>query len=407
MNIFRTHGLDILVAEANTQTAEGDVQAANAVPNPNVSGGWYHFFFKSPPSTGEKPRYDTHDGWSVVLGDSNALEDTLAGKRGLRRGVAEAALAAARLQPADAQRILELQVKQQYFQALASQAALDFARETAAALAQTLELTLVRYKSGAISEVEVSRTETAKLEAEQTVDSTAEMLRAAKVQLAFLLGRRHSFDDFQIETDRLRFFVPPRLEGTSSQQLVDRAFRARPDLQAQEDQRVRAQRGLALAHRMRFPDVGIGAEYQWEGSTTDPLSPPVSPPTLQLSLTGIIPLFYQQQGEIRKANADVNGQDAKAAKLRAQIVADVESAYSDWLTARQLLERMEGRLLERAQRARDLVDLQYRKGAASLLEYLDAQRTYVSIKGEHIRDLVAYWNAIFQIEAATATELVQ
>ncbi len=34
---------------ASTQTAEGDVQAANAVPNPKVSGGWYHFFFKSPP----------------------------------------------------------------------------------------------------------------------------------------------------------------------------------------------------------------------------------------------------------------------------------------------------------------------------------------------------------------------
>jgi cobalt-zinc-cadmium efflux system outer membrane protein len=68
---------------------------------------------------------------------------------------------------------------------------------------------------------------------------------------------------------------------------------------------------------------------------------------------------------------------------------------------------MEGRLLERAARARSLVELQYQKGAASLLEYLDAQRTYVSTKGEYIQDLAAYWNAIFQIEAATATELVQ
>ena len=57
--------------------------------------------------------------------------------------------------------------------------------------------------------------------------------------------------------------------------------------------------------------------------------------------------------------------------------------------------------------ARQLVELQYQKGAASLLEYLDAQRTYVAVKGEYIQNLTAYWNAIFQIESATATEVVQ
>jgi cobalt-zinc-cadmium efflux system outer membrane protein len=68
---------------------------------------------------------------------------------------------------------------------------------------------------------------------------------------------------------------------------------------------------------------------------------------------------------------------------------------------------MEGRLLDRARRARELVELQYQKGAASLLEFLDAQRTYVTTKGEYIQELTAYWNAIFQIEAATATGVVQ
>jgi hypothetical protein len=45
--------------------------------------------------------------------------------------------------------------------------------------------------------------------------------------------------------------------------------------------------------------------------------------------------------------------------------------------------------------------------AASLLEFLDAQRTDVATKVEYIQDLSAYWNAVFQIEAATAMELVQ
>jgi len=150
-------------------------------------------------------------------------------------------------------------------------------------------------------------------------------------------------------------------------------------------------------------------QYSEQGSGNTPPNSPsaISPPTLEISLTGTLPLFYQQQGEIKKAEADARTQDAQAAKLRAQVVADVENAYAGYQTAQHQVQRMEGRLLDRAQRARQLVELQYQKGAASLLEYLDAQRTYVAVKGEYIQDLTAYWNAIFQIESATATEVVQ
>ncbi|HVV50010.1 MAG TPA: TolC family protein, partial [Polyangia bacterium] len=154
---------------------------------------------------------------------------------------------------------------------------------------------------------------------------------------------------------------------------------------------------------------GFNVQYSEQGSgNIPPLNGPsaISPPTLEFSLTGALPLFYQQQGEIKKAEADARAQDAQAAKLRAQVVADVENAFAGYETAQRQVQRMEGRLLERARRARELVELQYQKGAASLLEYLDAQRTYVAAKGEYIQDLTAYWNAIFQIEAATATQVM-
>jgi cobalt-zinc-cadmium efflux system outer membrane protein len=405
--IFRTHGLDLLIAEAAAQAAEGDALTAGAIQNPNATGGLYHSFFQG-------SLYETHNGWFVGIGDSNAIEDTLSGKRGLRRGVAEAALAAARLQRADAQRTIELQIKQQYFQAVAAAAALELAGEIAGSTAHTFDLNQIRYRSGAISEVDLSRTETVKLEAEQAVDTAGQALRQAKVQLAFLLGQRRGFTDFTIDAGQLRFATPAGLAGMSAQQLVDRAIAARPDLRAQESQRTRAGRAVALAKRQRFPDLGINLQYQQEGSASGSVPPNgtapvagVTPPTLQLALTGTLPLFYQQQGEIKKAEADGITQDAQAAKLRAQVVADVENAFAAYQTTGRLVGRMEGRLLERAGRARQLVELQYQKGAASLLEFLDAQRTYVATKLEYIQDLNAYWDAVFQIEAAIATELVQ
>jgi cobalt-zinc-cadmium efflux system outer membrane protein len=398
--LFRAHGLDLLIAESAAEGAAGDAMAAGAIQNPSVSGGYYHSFFKD-------DAFSSHSGWFVGVGDSNAIIDTLSGKRGLRRSVADAALAAARLGRADAQRTLELQVKQVYFQAVAAGAALEFAHETAASTAHTFDLNQIRYNSGAISEVDLSRTETVKLEAEQAVDAATLALRSAKVQLAFLLGQRHAFNDFAIDSGQLRFATPPALQSTSAAALVDRAMQARPDLRAQESQRTRAAQAVALSRRQRFPDFGLGVQYSEQGSSNDTNPSAISPPTLELSLTGSLPLFYQQQGEIKKAEADARTQDAQAAKLRAQVVADVENAYGGYQTAQHQVQRMEGRLLDRAGRARQLVELQYQKGAASLLEYLDAQRTYVTVKGEYIQDLTAYWDAIFQIEAATATEVVQ
>jgi cobalt-zinc-cadmium efflux system outer membrane protein len=396
LTLFRAHGLDLLIAEAAAQGAEGDALAAAAIQNPSVSGGFYHSFFQD----GE---FSSHNGWYVGLGDSNAIVDTLSGKRGLRRSVADAALAAARLGRADAQRTLELQVKETYFQAVAAGAALEFARETAESTAHTFDLNQVRYKSGAISEVDLSRTETAKLEAEQAVDAATLALHNAKVQLAFLLGERRAVSDFAIDASQLRYATPASLSNATVATLIDRAVQARPDLRAQENQRVRAAQAAALARRQRFPDIGVGVQYSEQGTGGDA----VSPPTLELSLTSSLPLFYQQQGEIKKAEADARTQDAQAAKLRAQVVADVENAFAGYQTSQRQVQRMEGRLLDRARRARELVELQYQKGAASLLEFLDAQRTYVATKGEYLQDLTAYWDAIFQIEAATATQVVQ
>ncbi len=83
---------------------------------------------------------------------------------------------------------------------------------------------------------------------------------------------------------------------------------------------------------------------------------------------------------------------------------DVETAHAAFVSSEQLVKRMEGRLLERSARAKDLVSFQYQKGAASLLEFLDAQRTYIATNIEYLQDLTAYWMAVFKLEQAVGME---
>jgi cobalt-zinc-cadmium efflux system outer membrane protein len=394
LQIFRQRGFDLLLADAAVASAEGDVKVAGAVPNPNwqLFGSW-----TAATNPGNSP-------WGVTagLGDSAALEDSISGKRWLRLKVARAALAAARMTRADAQRTLELAVKTTYIEAVLARDNLDFALQVQAGANQIFELNQRRYNAGAISEAELAKVETAKLQADQAVDVSTQSLRAAKLQLAFLLGVRGTVPDFHVEQDLPRFAIPPSLAQATPASLLDAAIQHRPDLKAADRQRERADAAVSLARRDRVPDISLNVQYQQQAGFN---AAAAQPPTISFGLLGTLPLFYFQRGEILRAEADFRAQQLQRAKLEAQLSTDVESAFNAFASTRKLVERMESRLLDRSRRARDLVSLQYQKGAASLLEYLDAQRTFIANNVDYLQELASYWTAVYQLEAAVGMDL--
>jgi cobalt-zinc-cadmium efflux system outer membrane protein len=406
LTTFREVGFDLLIAEAAVQSAEGDVRIARGNFNPNVSYNFSHIFNYDPaqvcPGGADKCSPNVH---SLVLSDSNAIADAIVGKRGLRIDVAEAALQAARMARVDAQRTLEFQLKSQYTQAVLAQDLLDFAVDVAKAWNQTFELVHIRYEKGAISEADEAKVETAKLEAEQAVASAMQALRSARAGVAFLLGARDRIPEFEVDRSLLKFSVPQRLVTASADTLLHDAYETRPDLKALRAQIERAQAAVASAQRARFPDLALNVGFNYAATGGGPFSSNTTPPTLTVGVSGNIPVFYQQQGEIQKAEADVRTQSVGLAKSRAQVVNDVSSAYANYSSTKQLVERMEGRLLERARLARDLTKYQFEKGAASLLEYFDAQRTFIATNVEYMQDLANYWTAVFQVEQAVGMEL--
>jgi cobalt-zinc-cadmium efflux system outer membrane protein len=413
LRIFRQRGLDLLLAEAAVMSAEGDLRAARQIYNPSLSYSISHVFNYDPaqvcpPATpggfggSDACSPDVHN---LTFSDSAAIEDIVVGKRALRIAVAEAALKAARLARVDAQRTLELQVKSQYMQAVLARDQLDFALEVQQGWNRTFELSHLRYQAGAISEADESKIETAKLEADQAVSLARQALLVAKVGLAFLLGVRDKLPAFEVDQDLPKFFVPSALAQATPESLLADAFDTRPDLKAARAQQERAGGSVRAAKRAAFPDLALqfGMSYAAPGGGS--FSSNTVPPTLLLGISGNLPLFYQQQGEIMKAEADLRTQTVTFAKTRAQLVSDVASAYGNYAVSRELVERMESRLLDRARRARDLTKLQYEKGAASLLEYLDASRTFIATNVEFLTDLASYWTAVFQVEAAVGRDL--
>jgi cobalt-zinc-cadmium efflux system outer membrane protein len=405
LRIFRARGLDLILAEAAVAGAEGDVRAAGAVINPSLGVSYGHVFTYNPHDPSCTGASCSNDGFGLDLNDQAALSDVLSGKRGLRLKVARAALRAARQGRAEAQRTLELQLKQQYITAVLARDMLDFALEVQAATSKTFELGQLRYEKGAISEADEAKIEAAKLEADQTVAVARQALEVAKVGLAFLLGVRAAVPEFMVAQDLPRYQVPAGLTAATRESLLQEALEHRPDLKGQLFQRERAQASIALARRLRFPNIALDLSYAQNGLGGAGTNAPLQPPTLTIGLAAQLPLFYQQQGEIKRAQADFTTQDTLRKKVEAQVLNDIAGAFANYSASKELVERMERRLLDRVSRARDLVALQYQKGAASLLEFLDAQRQWIATNQEYLQDLAAYWTAVYQLEAAVGRDL--
>jgi outer membrane protein TolC len=61
--------------------------------------------------------------------------------------------------------------------------------------------------------------------------------------------------------------------------------------------------------------------------------------------------------------------------------------------------------LPKATQARDTVDYAYRREGASLLDFLDAQRSYRETALAHLQALAGYLSAIYQLEADIGSPL--
>ena len=402
LQIFRARGFDLLVADAQVKSAEGDLEAASASPNPQLSAG----LTRSPGYDASKCTGCSATGFNVGLSDQGALSDLLfTRKKGLRQDVAKAALEAARGTRADAQRTLELLLKNLFVQALQARAQIDLAEEARTSAARTRELNEKRFALGAVSEADVARAEVAELEAEQLREQARAALASNRAALAVFLAVRGETPPFELDPSGLEFKVPAALSAATTESLFESllqtAAQHRPDLQAAARQRARAEAQLSLVQRSRWPDLTLSVGYAQQGTSSDA----ISPPTLSAGVSLPLPILYRQSGEQQKAEADVIVQSALQQKVEAQVTADVRTAFASFSASRAQVERMDARLLGRARRARDLIEVQYQKGSASLLDLLDAQRTFLAVNAERLALLAGYWTAVSALEAAVSQEL--
>jgi cobalt-zinc-cadmium efflux system outer membrane protein len=164
--------------------------------------------------------------------------------------------------------------------------------------------------------------------------------------------------------------------------LTERALRSRPDLLAVQRQHAYASALTASARRDALPDIALGVTYTHSAFT----AAGDNPNALALGLTMPLPLFDRNQANIGRGELLMQRADNDAARTELRVRQEVAEARTRAERAEALLTLFgEGGMLERADRALRTAERSYAVGTISLLELLEAQRTFLETRAQFLR----------------------
>jgi len=116
-----------------------------------------------------------------------------------------------------------------------------------------------------------------------------------------------------------------------------------------------------------------------------------------------IPIFDRNQGEIARTHyAITQSQELKTA-AEETVMTDVATAYEAVKTGDQVVGLYQSGYLKQAQESRDISEYAYRRGAASLLDFLDAERSYRATQLAYRQALATDMLALEQLREAVGT----
>ena len=314
-------------------------------------------------------------------------------KRELRLEAAKDSTLVAASQQVDLERNLLFNLRSAFVQLLQAKAVLDNAIENLKYYDNQLEVQRIRLKDGDIAPVDEDRLELQRVTFESDFETATVNVRTAKIQLLTLMNDRTPIEKFDI-TGTFDFTEQiPALEI-----LRANALDARPDLRAavQSIDEAVANHKLAIANGSADPVFGVDAGR--------------NPPEfayLGFSLSIPLRIFDKNQGEKLRTQIDVDRNRRLVEASRAQVFSDVDSAFSTINSTLNLLRPYKANYLPRAAKVRDTVSYAYKRGAATLLDFLDAQKSYRDVNLSYLNLIGSFLTSATQLNLAVGQEAIQ
>jgi outer membrane protein, heavy metal efflux system len=315
-------------------------------------------------------------------------------KRELRLESAQQATAIAESQQLDLERTMLFTLRSAFVQVLQAKQLLQQAQDNLDYYNKELNIFRSRLQSGGIARVDLDRMLLQKSQYESDYQSALINARTAKITLRLMLNDQTPVDRFDVTG---AFAFQERVLPLEEFHTVAEA--ARPDLKAalQAVDKARTDHKLAVANGSTDPTFGVDFGR----------NPPI-PLYVGFSVNIPLRIFDRNQGEKARTQIDIAHAERLKEAAQAQVFSDVDSAYFTLINSANLLKPYQGPegYLLTATRVRDTMSYSYQHGAASLLDYLDAQRDFRATQVAYINLVAAYMTAASQLNLAVGREVL-
>lgn len=377
------HNHALQAVRSSILVSQADEITANLRPNPTIS--WDSQFFPlfhpdqfNSDYLSNQAQFDFGIGYLFERGK----------KRQHRLRAARDQTAVVRSQTAESERLLVFNVAQQFIGALLAESTLAFAEQNLDGFRQTVAISEERFKVGDMSEGDFLKIKLQLLQF-QTDVSAAQL---AKVQALAALRQLVGFDsvpeNYDCEGDLKYEAVRAGLDD-----LKALALRSRPDLTAAilGITAARSQEALAEANGKR--DLGTSFNYTHTAGTSSGA----------FFFNIDLPIFDRNQGNIAHARYVITQAQEQASEASEQVLTDVTDAFENLRTNDKIIQLYQGGYVDQAKQSRDISEYAYKRGAASLLDFLDAERTYRANQLAYRQALAGYMTAVEQMRQAVGT----
>ncbi len=319
-------------------------------------------------------------------------------KRELRRDSALEATTIATSELADQERNLLFNLRAAFVQTLQEKAILALARQNLAYYDQVLRVSRDRKQAGDISQVDLDRLELQRVQYETDLETAKVNLRTAKIQLLTLLNERTPVEQFDVTGP---YDFPDQIASLDELRKV--ALDTRPDLRAALQSVEKAKTDHRLAWANGSADPVISAWYTRNPSFNNPYDFN----TVGASVSIPIRIFDKNQGEKARTALEITRAQRLRDATQAQVFGDVDSAYAAIESNLALLRTYKANYLQRAAQVRDTLWFAYQNGGASLLDFLQAQQDYRSVRLNYLNLIGSYLTTAAQLNMAVGQEVVQ
>lgn len=372
MALFFERNLDLISGHYNIDRAEAQTLIASAIPNPLLSLGFNELSSKTSrffPRTSSTTDVNAI-GMSVIV--TQLIQTN--GKRQLRTESSQYEREAVETDFKNLIRVLANTLRKAHYQLLLTQKNVEFLEANDHNYLKLVEATQVRLKAGDIADSDLVRVEIEELKIRADLDRAVAAHKGAQSELAALLNWpdiSHTLRVAERWPD-----VPSVLLKPSLDPLIEEAYESRPDYRAQELRIEKMETELELSRRLVVPDVTLsGGLIQDSGN--------VRPYTGTFSISAPLPTWYQYQGEVGKAAADLNTSRLELEQIRNGIRADVIAAHARLMATQSIVSRFEKESKARIEKVKDAQEFAYNQGAIGLIDLLDAERSYTRLMTEY------------------------